>query len=346
MAAGNVEVTRARVRRSGFVSVAHLAIAQEMQLLASAAFFGGLAMNSAVWSTGTTALLAFAVPVYVLAGVLFSWSVFRSVTETRARKSFIAGGKVQQPLVESGPVPLWPSTRSWALGVFSLDMFAMGLVFFNAAYTAPKVTGGSLTVFGWWLVLGWVRRLIRGVSVGRGTGHARARPMVPSTAGTLKKRGVVGWSLAATGMYAVAFLLLQLTVGHTLARDATARAATTTTSPAATTTSAPEATTTTPGAARTAPVSPDLQACETVMDDSLAGVADGQSTRQVVESFGTTAKATMNNPEVAVSDFQAAAVQYAAWIKSFGPAAALVAIESYVATGCPSLVSEGFTPRS
>ena len=149
-----------------------------------------------------------------------------------------------------------------------------------------------------------------------------------------------------SGFVSVALLLLQLTVGHTLARDATVRAATTTASPAATTTTAPGASTTTPGAAGTAPASPDLKACETVMDERLVGVADGQSTRQVVESFATRAKATMNNPKVAVSDFQAAAVQYAAWTKSFGPAAALVAIESYVATGCPSLVSEGFTPRS
>jgi hypothetical protein len=82
------------------------------------------------------------------------------------------------------------------------------------------------------------------------------------------------------------------------------------------------------------------------MDDSLAGVPAGQSTRQVVESFEKTAKATMDDYQVAVSALQFDAVQYAGDIKSFGSSVAMVVIQSAVASECTSLVSEGFKPSS
>ncbi|HTW07324.1 MAG TPA: hypothetical protein VME46_07430 [Acidimicrobiales bacterium] len=104
--------------------------------------------------------------------------------------------------------------------------------------------------------------------------------------------------------------------------------------------------TTVPVPATTTPVSPDQQACEDIMDDSLEGVAAGQSTSEVVESLEKTAKATMDNYQVAFSDLQFDAVQYAGAIKSDGPSFALVVIQSVVAGECPTLVSEGFKPRT
>jgi hypothetical protein len=82
------------------------------------------------------------------------------------------------------------------------------------------------------------------------------------------------------------------------------------------------------------------------MDDSLSGVAAGQSTSEVVESFERTARATMDNYQVAVSYLQSDAVQYAGYIKSFGPSVAMVVIQSAVAGECTTLVSERFEPRT
>jgi hypothetical protein len=82
------------------------------------------------------------------------------------------------------------------------------------------------------------------------------------------------------------------------------------------------------------------------MDDSLSGVAEGQSTTEVVESFEKTAKATMDDYQIAVSYVQFDAVQYAGDINSYGPSIAMVVIQSAVASECTTLVAEGFKPRT
>ncbi|HTW07325.1 MAG TPA: hypothetical protein VME46_07435 [Acidimicrobiales bacterium] len=53
-AAANVGVSKAKVARSGFVSVLHLAIAGELQPVVGAVGFAGIAASSVGWATGAT----------------------------------------------------------------------------------------------------------------------------------------------------------------------------------------------------------------------------------------------------------------------------------------------------
>jgi hypothetical protein len=146
---------------------------------------------------------------------------------------------------------------------------------------------------------------------------------------------------AASAVYAVAILLAQSTVGHGLARDAAALAAPTASSPVAATT--------VPLTPATGPPfngDPDDYICETLMDSTLAGVAQGEDVSVVVSTFKAAAEETMDNSSVALKWLQPEAARYERQIKAVGRAQAEGEMEIAVLGECPTLVSEGFTSNS
>jgi hypothetical protein len=337
-AAANVEKTKRNVARFGFVSVVHLAVAQQLQTFAAAAFLGGIAISSAGWVVGTNALWPFAAFAYVLGGALFCWHVFRLVTLRRARQVFVACGRSQEPLAEFASAPSWAGAAPWGLVVSSLDMFAIGVIFFNAAYSAPRVTGAFFLVLAWLLVLFWVQLVWGGLTSRRAGEPVAAR----ATGGPSKRPGATNSVLTATAVYAVVFLSVQSTLGHGLARDAASLATTTTASPAATAATVPAPA----GSGPQLNGDPDEYICETLVEDSLAGVAQGESLSEVVSAFETLAEGTMSNPSVAFSWFQSEEGKYDRQIKAVGRAQAKVEMETAVLGRCPLLISEGFTPHT
>ena len=89
-----------------------------------------------------------------LGAVLFCWHVFRLVTLRRGSPGLRCLRECsQEPLTEFASAPSWVGAAPWGLVVSSLDMFAIGVIFFNAAYSAPRVTGAFFLVLAWLLVL-------------------------------------------------------------------------------------------------------------------------------------------------------------------------------------------------
>ena len=339
-AASNVEGTKAMVASKGFVWLVHLEIANDLTPVAGAVGFAGLAVYVTILVTGERALWPVAALGFLLGGALLCWGFFRLLTLRRAGQLFVVGGRVQAPLAEFSSAPPWTGFGLWAFGVFALDLFVIGVVLANAAYPAPRITGAFFLTMDGLLIALWApfarawlgRRRTGGQPAGR-------QALSDGGGGPSRKAGGARWALVASVVYCGAIFSVQSTLGPGLTRDAAAQAAPTTTSPGTVATSVP-------GPATTTPVTPDQQACETIMGDSLAGVPAGQSTRQVVESFEKTARATMDDYQVAVSALQFDAVQYLGDIKSFGPSVAMVVIQSAVASECTSLVSEGFKPST
>jgi hypothetical protein len=142
--------TSKQAARDGLASTACNLIGREVVLIGMVVGWGGVVAEGA-FARGWGATIAAPVlaSVFPLAAAVFSWGCFRIATASRwARRFRYEAGVILKPSERVPTAPLPRGVGASVVGVFSLEILALGAFLLSTSYAAPQLTGGFFLAMG------------------------------------------------------------------------------------------------------------------------------------------------------------------------------------------------------
>ncbi len=134
----------------GLASTGCNLIGREVVLIGMVVGWGGVVAEGA-FARGWGATIAAPVlaSVFLLAGAVFSWGCFRISTACRwARRFRYEAGVILKPSERVPTAPLPRGVGASVVGIFSLEILALGALLLSTSYAAPQLTGGFFLAMG------------------------------------------------------------------------------------------------------------------------------------------------------------------------------------------------------